>query len=131
MIKILKINKEQLIRFGDSEPFILVENEGLFFDFDTFYNLSNAIMTVKNNAIVSKLKVKPNLEIPKDLLFAGRLEICLDLFLDGQIVKHWDCLPIKIIEHEGKLKCFEEFREEINALEKRVKALEEQHKIIL
>ena len=131
MIKTLIINKEQLIRLGDSEPFYLVENEKLLLDFDTFYNLTNALITLKNNQIKKVLRVVKDLEVPSELIFSGKLEICIDLVSEEKVIKHWDCLPIKIIEHEGKLKCYEEFRAELNALTQRIKALEDAHKIIM
>lgn len=127
MRKQLKFTKEPIARLVNSEPFIVCPDEGITLDIDTFYDLSGAIVTMTNNDVKKVVKLTTPLVIPPELVFAGRLHVSVDLYQDGNLIKHWDCLPIKIIEADGETRAFDEFTE----LEKRVAELETKTKIIL
>ena len=107
MEQILKI-QDKLARLVICEPLILpdtlsvkVENKG--------YDLSNAFITLKNGEKKAKFRLTSTFTIPNDFLFAGRLFIGIDAYQNGELYKHWDCVPQKIIEsQDSKLYLFDE-----------------------
>lgn len=127
MEKTIYLTKAQYVRLGDTEPFIVAENDDLTLKFDTFYDVRNAVITLYNNGVKRSLKLVSPLVVPRELLFEGKLCFSIDMYLDGKQVKHWDGLPIRLKEADGDIKCFDELAE----LEKRISVLEKQNQIIL
>ena len=123
MIKKLTFTKEQFVRLGDTEPFIITENDGLILFAESFYDLTGAVITLKNGSVKTTRKFTNNFSVPKEVLFSGRLNISVDLYAGGKKVKHWDCLPLRIEEAECQVRAFDEF----SAIEARLAALEKEN----
>lgn len=122
----VELNKEQIVKLI-KEPIVITEDERLFLDIETFYDLKNAVITLVNGRIRKTVKLTVPFEIPKQFLFSGRLLIAVDLYQDGRKVKTWQFLPLNLVEANGTATAFDEFTE----LEKRVAALEKKTKIYL
>ena len=128
MRKRLKFTKSPIIRVGEANAMLVAPDEGIIFDIDTFYDLSEATITLQNGKLKKTVKLTAPFRVPDEFVFSGRLYIAVDLYSDGEKIKHWDCLPLKIVEsNDGEVKAFDEFTN----LEKRVEELEKKNKIIL
>ena len=116
MEQILKLS-ENLGRLVINEPLLLpdylrisIEHKG--------YDLSNAFITLKNGEKQTKLKLTNPFDIPQELLFAGRLFIGIDAYQKGELYRHWDCIPQRIVEtQDSKLYLFDELTELYNKLD--------------
>ena len=119
MIKKITLTKDRFARLSDREPFLLPDR--LEIDFDSIgYDLTNTFITLKNGEKSGHFKVSRPFIIPNEFLYAGNLYIGLDAYLDGVIVKHWDTLPIRIVETTESVYCFDF----IGDIEKRLAILE-------
>lgn len=108
MLKKIKLNKEHIARLDNVEPFIVLKNEKLFLEIETFYDITNATITLKNGDLSKAYKLSKVFEVPNEFLFAGKLCATIDSYLDGKSIKRWSLLPIKVIEHETQIECFEQ-----------------------
>ena len=70
----------------------------LILNFESNYDLSKAVIHLKNGTKQAKKSFFKNLVVPKDLLFEGRLLVQVDMYLDGALVKTWQVPPIRIVE---------------------------------
>lgn len=122
MEKKITLSKNQFARLDNPEPFIISENENLVFNFESEYDLSNAVITLKNNRLQKNYKLEKSFIIPKEFLFGGRLNFSITLYVDGEKVKKWIGLSIRLVEADKEIIVFEE----ITTLTKRVVALENQ-----
>lgn len=115
-------------RLSDREPFIMAENETLTLEFKSDYILSDLLISIKNGDTVKQYKSSGVLfAVPKEVCFAGALEISISLLKSAEVVKTWNVAPILIKEINAGFEAFDAFR----SLEQRVSALEDKHKIIL
>ena len=130
MIKIIELSK--YARVVDHSPFLLPDT--LEFDFESCgYDMSNAFITLKNGNIQETYKLTRPFEVPSKFLFAGELYISIDAYIKGNLIKHWDCLPLLIKETEVGMQCFDflfEIEKKMLANEKRIETLEKAHEII-
>lgn len=130
MKRIIHLTKETTIRAEDLTPIIILPNENVVFEIETFYNLSETFITFRNGdkKVISRLNGEI-INVPKDLIYAGLLTFSIDMYIEGEKAKHWEALPIRIEEVEGdetKLKIYDQILE----LEARVAELEKRTKII-
>ena len=106
MIKTIELTKDRFARLSDREPFLMPDK--LELDFNSIgYDLTNAFINLKNGEISERYKVERPFIVPEHFLFAGNLYVSIDAYLEGTLVKHWDVMPIKIIETTGEVYCFE------------------------
>ena len=125
MKKIIQLGTEKTGRLLNKEPFLLPDK--LELDFQSIgYDLTSAFITLKNGEVKEKHKLIRPFTVPEKFIFAGLLNISVDAYKNGVLIKHWDILPIKIIETNEKMECFDLLAD----LDKRLTALEKQHEII-
>lgn len=118
MVKIIQLNKAGA-RLVNREPFLVPDE--LELDFNNIgYNLTSAFMSFKNGEITALKKITRPLKVPDEVLFAGVLEMAIDIYYNGELVKHLEILPLKIQEVENTITATDLFSE----LETRIAALE-------
>ena len=101
MKKSLQLNTARVVRWSDSAPFVLTD-DGLQIDFTSKYDLSRAVIFLRNGEESAKVEFKKTLDIPRHLLFAGYLALSVKLIGDkGETLKEWEITPLKIIEENG------------------------------
>ncbi len=94
MNKIIKLTRS-LGRLLDREPFLIVENDGLTINIEGAPKNLKLTATVRNGDVSATLKENARtVEIPRNLLTAGRLDVEISGFIDGNSVKQWHCEPI-------------------------------------
>lgn len=130
MIKIIQLDRKGA-RLVNREPFLLPDT--LQFDFDNIgYDLSSAFITLKNGTITEHLKLNAPFTVPDSVLFAGKLEMQIDLWNDGKIVKSFFLPPLQIVETNTGMQCFDilaEYEKRLQEQDKRINALENKHKL--
>lgn len=137
MIKTFELTKSNLARLVNNEPFLLPDKE-LVFDFEhSGYNLLSAFIILKNGEINDKYKLTKPFIVPEKFLFAGILNVQIDMYLNGEKVKTWTCSPIKIKEtNDGNFELIDLLadtvsRKEFEELKASVDKLVAQHKVVL
>lgn len=121
MEKKIKLDKERFVRL-ENEPFIVTENESLILSFESGYDLSSAVVTLKNNDLQKTYTFAKEFEVPAEFLFGGRLYISVAMYAGDTVVKRWACQPLKLIEADNSVTVFDE----LNLLTRRISAAEEQ-----
>lgn len=107
MEQVLKLN-EHLARLVINEPLLLPDDLIIHIS-HVGYDLSTAFITLKNGEKKDKFKLTNPFNIPKDFLFSGRLFIGIDAYHKEELYKHWDTVPIKIVDTgESSLYLFDE-----------------------
>lgn len=97
MIKILRLNKSA-VGF-DNTPVIFGKDDELTIEILSEYDLSNAVMTLRNGKTTKIQKIEDSkVTVPQEIMFSGWLSIAVEMFLGGEIVKKWQNLPLKIVE---------------------------------
>lgn len=132
MNKIIELTKDNIARLSNAEPFLLPDKLTLEFR-SIGYDLSNAFITIKNGIKKHKVPLSSPIDIPEDLLFAGNLIMCVDAYLSGKLLKHWEILPIRIIETEDTLIGFDilsKIEKEIEELKNNTSTKEDYKKIV-
>ena len=120
MIKTIELTKSNVARLGDTEPFLLPDK--LIFEFKSIgYDISNAFISMQNGEKKVQYKLTNPFYLPPEVLFAGNLNIAIHCYKDGEKIKSWYCLPIKIIETKHGVFAFDVLHE----IEKRIQLLEE------
>ena len=104
-----------------------VTDDGLIIDITSKYDLSHATVTFKNNYTVKKLNYTRNIRVPRELLFAGRLYIVVELYNGAKLLKKWQVEPINIYERETTF----ELEPWVLEMDRRLSAVEENQKILL
>ena len=127
------LQREKVARTDSRQPYIIGQ-DGLSFAFKHIgYNISNAVLILQNGARRSKLPLSNEVNIPDDLLIAGRLYGEIDMYVGETIVKKWVLTPIKITDNTGELNAFDELialQNKVAELEQRLVVLEDKHKLI-
>lgn len=120
-----------IARLSNGEPFLVAKNEELCLEFESGnYLTDNLIINLKNGKLSEKYKVSKNFQVPKEFLQGGELFVGVNLLVKGDVVKHWDCEPITIIEtNAGHLLegTFNEFRKELQELTQKYVNLTERY----
>ena len=125
MIKTIKITKT-VARLKDNEPFLLPDSLSFDFENELGYDLTHAVISLKNGEKTVKLRLMRPVVIPNELLFAGRLYVNIDLYNGDKVIKHYELLPLAIEEAENTVKIYDE----LDDLKKRIEKLEKFHEII-
>lgn len=122
MKKVIELNTLRVARLADSEPFLMPVNDVLELEIvSSVYDLSNAVIGLKNGVKSAQYRLKGHtFTVPEEYLFAGKLQVCIDLIVHGEVAKHWDCVPIVIKETEAGFCAFGEIIE----LQNRITELE-------
>lgn len=107
MEKKIKLDKERFVRL-ENEPFIITENESLILSFESPYDLSSAVITLKNNDLQKTYTFAKEFEVPAEFLFGGRLYISVAMYAGDTVVKRWACQPLKLIEADNSVTVFNE-----------------------
>lgn len=125
MIKTIKLTKT-VARLKDNEPFLLPDSLSFDFENEVGYDLTHAVISLKNGEKTAKLRLMRPVVIPNELLFSGRLYVNIDLYNGDKVIKHYELLPLAIEEAENTVKVYDE----IDDLKKRIEKLEKFHEII-
>ena len=120
MIKVIELRKSNIARLTDREPFILPNKYELEFK-SIGYDISNAFVSLKNGTKKCLYPLTNPFLVPDSVLFAGTLEIGVKAYKNGEVIKEWGCIPVKIKETEHGVMCFDYLAE----LEERILKLEE------
>lgn len=130
MIKIIQLDRKGA-RLVNRESFLLPDI--LQFDFENIgYDLSNAFITLKNGSVTEHFKLNALFTVPDSVLFAGKLEMQIDLWNDGKIVKSFFLPPLQIVETNTGMQCFDvlaEYDKRLQEQNNRIIALENKHKL--
>lgn len=132
MIKQITLTKNSLARLSDKEPFLMPDFLELEFK-SIGYDLTNAFIVLKNGEKQGKFRLEKVFRIPDEFLFAGVLNMSIYAYINGELLKQWNVLPIKFIETENKVECFEflsELEKQLNEL-KTTYTKKEEHDLIV
>lgn len=131
MIKIIQLDRKGA-RLVNREPFLLPDV--LQFDFDNIvgYDLSKAFISLKNGDKKEHLKLNAPFTVPDSVLFAGRLEMQIDIWDDDKMLKSFFVPPLQIVETDTGMQCFDvlaEYEKRLQEQNNRIIALENKHKL--
>ena len=128
MLKIIQLDRKGA-RLVNREPFLLPDN--LQFQFENIgYDLNNAFITFKNGEKSEHVKVIKPLIVPENILFAGKLEMQIDIWCDDKIIKSFYLPPLQIVETDIGMQCFDilaEYEKRLQEQNERIIALEKKH----
>ena len=110
-----------------SSSFVQTEDKTLVLEFKSVYDLSEAVITLKNGELEKRYDFKKQFTVPDEFMNAGRLLIRVTLYVSGDPVKAWNISPIKLKEVDEQLYTYDE----PNDILTRIEALEEATKITL
>ena len=119
MNRIIKLSKSDVVRIENTEPFLLPGTLTLKFN-AIGYDMQNAFISIQNGTIKGHYRYKKEFVIDEKFLFSGKLNITVHLYMDEKVVKEWHVLPLKIVETEFGIQCFDFLTE----LEKKIESLE-------
>lgn len=129
MIKIIQINRTGAW-LANREPFLLPDE--LQFDFENIgYDLTQSFITFKNGEASEHVKITRPLTVPESVLFAGKLEMQIDVWSNGKIIKTFYLPPLEITETDNGVMCFDilaEYEKRLQEQNERIIALENKHK---
>jgi hypothetical protein len=128
----IKLLKEPIAELKGNVA-VVSDNAPLSLSFISNYDLASAFVTLCNGSVkIENLPFKENFEVPKELLFEGRLLISVEMFIDGEVAKRWRVPPIRIKEaNNTEFEAYPELSALIQLyfdLEKRIDALEKELK---
>lgn len=97
-------------RLSEGEPFLVGVNDTLELEFSsTYYLLLDLVISLKNGNKQGKYRVKDRkFTVPEDFLFAGKLEIGIDLITRGDVAKRWNVVPVILKETESGVRAVDE-----------------------
>lgn len=103
MKKNIELGVSKQARLSDGEPFLIAVNEDLELEFSSScYVLTDLVICLKNGNRQGQHRIRDgHLIVPMKYLLAGNLEIGINLMAQGEIAKHWDCVPVVIKELDG------------------------------
>lgn len=96
--------------FWDKNPIVFGKNDKVILKFKSIYDISESVITLGNGAERVQKTLSQPFEIPEEVLFSGWLSVRIDMYLNGDKVKSWNLLPIKIIEADGEVHGEEEVK---------------------
>lgn len=106
--------------FWDKNPIVFGKDDKVILKFKSVYDISESVITLGNGAERVQKTLSQPFEIPEEVLFSGWLSVRIDMYLNGDNVKSWNLLPIKIIEADGEVHGEEEvksFNERLDGVE--------------
>lgn len=130
MTKTIQINRTGAW-LADSEPFLLPDI--LQLDFNNIgYDLTQSFITFKNGEASEHVKITRPLTVPDSVLFAGKLEMQIDVWHNGEIIKTFYIPPLEIVETDKGVMVFDilaEYEKRLQEQNERIIALENKHKL--
>lgn len=124
----------------DNMPFDVNQNEPLELEVKSSYDFERMYFYFKNNGAESVVRGKKGsdgsqiIEVPKELLTAGKIDLTVCLRDGMQLLKKWVVSPLLISEYDEDLVVSDYLKtieNKITKLEARVKALEEKNDNLL
>ena len=124
----------------DNMPFDVNQNEPFELEIESSYDFEKMYFYFKNNGAESVVRGKKSLdgsqiiEVPKELLTAGKIDLTVSLRDGMKLLKKWVVSPLLITEYDEDLVVSEYLKtieDKITKLETRVKALEEKNDNLL
>ena len=131
MKRVIELTTNNIARLDNVEPCLLPD--GLELEFKSYYDLSNAFVSLRNGVVKGQYKLTSPFRIDDKFLFGGNLDIGITAYHNGEKVKQWFVLPIRLKESDFEIEAFEYLAELENKLDlalERIEKLENQHKII-
>lgn len=126
MIKTIEL-KNFHMAFIKNSKILLTKEETLGYTLNSNYDLNNMILSLRNGTIEKEVKAENGVfEIPKELLFSGKLESTLRLFNGITLIDFWNIEPLIIQECKDGVNAvpeIETLKEEINTLKNQVNEL--------
>lgn len=114
----IKLNKGNFIQMA--EPFTVKETDDVFLKFETDFNLYEAKIVIQNGSIIESFNYSSRFKIPDRLMFAGYLNIKIEMYILNKVVKRWEILPLKILQTPEGLKIIDH----LSAIDKRLSEIE-------
>jgi len=110
MIQEINLTSRTTARLSEGEPFLVGVNDTLELEFSsTYYLLLDLVISLKNGNKQGKYRVKDRkFTVPEDFLFAGKLEIGIDLITRGDVAKRWNVVPVILKETESGVRAVDE-----------------------
>lgn len=124
----------------DNMPFDVNQNEPLELEVKSSYDFERMYFYFKNNGAESVVRGKKGsdgsqiIEVPKELLKAGKIDLTVSLRDGMKILKKWVVSPLLISEYDDDLVVsdyLKNIEEQMVKLNERVKALEEKNDNLL
>lgn len=116
----IKLQKETITTA--QKPIIFGKDDTLTLNFLSDYDLSDALISISNGNKQKSYKLESvKIDVPQEFMFSGWLRIGIIKFLDGEIVKKWQIIPIKLIESNPEVMP----EETIQAHDEEIKALKD------
>lgn len=94
----IKLSQASIAHF--SEKAHIKTDAPLEIEFESAYNLKNAVVSFKNGKLTAQKKYQRVITVPPELVFAGELGVVVELFDGATVIKKWQVFPLKIVEHE-------------------------------
>lgn len=107
-------------RLSSEAPLVFGRDDTVVFNVDTFYNLSESTITLRNGSQTYTARFTAPFVVPAKVLFSGWLSISVAMFLSGEKVKSWQLLPFKLVESDGTVcpvEPLKSFDERLHAIE--------------
>lgn len=110
MIQEINLTSCTTARLSEGEPFLVGVNDTLELEFSsTYYLLLDLVISLKNGNKQGKYRVKDRkFTVPEEFLFAGKLEIGIDLITRGDVAKRWNVVPVILKDAESGVKSIDE-----------------------
>lgn len=106
MKKEIELTRNAIARLSNVEPFLLPDNLELEF-FSKEYSLRNVFISLQNGDVKGQYKYTKPFNVDNRFLFAGKLNIGITMYIDGEIAKRWSVSPITIKETHFGIVAFE------------------------
>lgn len=106
----INLTSSTTARLSEGEPFLVGVNDTLELEFSsTHYLLLDLVISIKNGNKQGKYRVYDHkLTVPEEFLFAGKLEIGIDLIMRGDVAKRWNVVPVILKETESGVRAVDE-----------------------
>lgn len=124
----------------DNMPFDVNQNEPLELEVKSLYDFERMYFYFKNNGTESVIRGKKGsdgsqiIEVPKELLKAGKIDLTVSLRDGMKLLKKWFVSPLLISEYDEDLivsDFLKNIEDKITQLNERVKVLEEKNDNLL
>ena len=124
----------------DNMPFDVNQNESLELEVKSSYDFERMYFYFKNNGTESVVRGKKGsdgsqiIEVPKELLTAGNIDLTVSLRDGMKLLKKWVVSPLLISEYDEDLVVsdfLKNIEDKITQLNERVKALEDKNDNLL
>lgn len=135
MKKTINLSTANIARLSDGEPFLVAVNDTLELEFvSTYYLLLDLVISLRNGSKQGKFRVRERkFAVPEEFLFAGELEIGIDLITRGDVAKRWNVIPVILKEAEESIKSFDEItvlKDEAKWLKKQLAEVTEKYNVL-